>query len=812
MEKETFESIRKKGLLLYEYMRGSHSYGLNTAESDIDTGGVFMSPAEQLLGLGKDYQDQVESETHDDVWFEMNKFMNLLLSSNPTVLESLFIPDDCIIYEHPIMTGLKKHRNKFITKKCFVSFGGYAISQIRKARGLNKKIVNPVTERKEPLDFAYTFFRQGSTKIENWLEHRGLYQKYCGLVNIPNMDMTMGVYYDWGNHFLNENVTYKDLYDAYYYTNEDDTIELIHCLKNTDKYGYSEKEKEDIKKRIEFIQLGNMARFICEFYNVNFEINSSFDKTTFEEWFDKQKPIGYKGMVGEDKLSNELRLSSVSKGEKPICYIYYNKDGYSQHCREYKEYKEWEKNRNPERYKSNLNKNYDCYLDSETEFWTNHGWKKYDEITEEDLLGCFNDNHCIEYKPFINRFKDNYTGEIYTHEDSYTKFSVTPNHKLYLSPCHRSPGNLFSTKYNDKDSNWRLIKVEDYFNNKKSYFHQLKCLNNNQEDNLNYSDDFIKILGMFLSEGSYVYGKNTKEPIAIRISQLDGRCGCEVMKSITTIAYKDYIYDKRGKGIEHTYECRDKNVIDKIKECGVVKSLNKILPEFVFSFSKRQVDILLNTMICGDGTYNKKGHKVYYTHSYKLAKGLHTLLLLNGYNAQFYGGIDGYKHCYPSNFKRKDGIITPSYQIFISKYNNLYSVLNKKMATEHKCGWKIKNVVNEKIVCFETEYGTLITRNDEKIAFHGNSKNMMHSFRLLQMCIEIAKGEGFKADRRGIDREFLLDVKNHKYEYDEIIKMLEEKKEEMDKAIAESTIPDKIDENFVNNLLVDIRKRQLGLK
>ena len=24
--------------------------------------------------------------------------------------------------------------------------------------------------------------------------------------------------------------------------------------------------------------------------------------------------------------------------------------------------------------------------------------QKYDEITEEDLLGCFNDNHCIEYK------------------------------------------------------------------------------------------------------------------------------------------------------------------------------------------------------------------------------------------------------------------------------------------------------------------------------------------------------------------------------------------------------------------------------
>lgn len=70
-----------------------------------------------------------------------------------------------------------------------------------------------------------------------------------------------------------------------------------------------------------------------------------------------------------------------------------------------------------------------------------------------------------------------------------------------------------------------------------------------------------------------------------------------------------------------------------------------------------------------------------------------------------------------------------------------------------------------------------------------DAKNMMHSFRLLQMCIEIANGGTFNADRRGIDREFLLNVKNHKYEYEEIIEMLDKKKEEMDKAISESKIP-----------------------
>ena len=84
-----------------------------------------------------------------------------------------------------------------------------------------------------------------------------------------------------------------------------------------------------------------------------------YHNSEFIVWFEKQKPIGYKGMVGDDGLSTELRLSSVSKGEKPICWVCYNQNGYQKHCIDYKNYKDWEKHRNPVRYQSNLSKNYD---------------------------------------------------------------------------------------------------------------------------------------------------------------------------------------------------------------------------------------------------------------------------------------------------------------------------------------------------------------------------------------------------------------------------------------------------------------------
>lgn len=348
MKKYTFEDIRDKGLLLYEYVRGSVSQGINTPLSDIDHGGVYLAPVEQLLGLGIDYQDEIKSEKGDDDWMELNKFMRLLLKSNPTVLESLFIDDKYVLYEHPIMTEIKKHRNEFITKECFSGFIGYSCEQIKKCRSLKKLFVQPIVERKTVLDFCYTSYKQGSTKIENWLDYRGLKQKYCGLVNIPNMMETIGVYYDWGNHFLNENIHIEELYGAYDNIGTYSTTDIITKMKKSTDDNEKLKLEEDLKK----CHMCNMVEFIMDFYHLD-------DMFALRDWYYEQSPIGYKGIVNEKGTSNELRLSSVAKDERPVCYMTYNKNAFSSHCKDYKEYKDWEKNRNPVRYLQNKGKQFD---------------------------------------------------------------------------------------------------------------------------------------------------------------------------------------------------------------------------------------------------------------------------------------------------------------------------------------------------------------------------------------------------------------------------------------------------------------------
>ena len=314
----TIEELRNSGLIAYEYKRGSHMYHLNTETSDEDFGGVFFCPKKMLLGLRGRYEEQVSDSKSDVVFYEFGRWLELLLKSNPTVLEGLFAPEDCIVGEvHPAVRKILDNRELFLSKECFKTFYGYAVSQISKARGLNKKIVNPVTERKDILDFCYTFNDQGSLPIKKFLAENGLDQKYCGLVNIPNMSdgdsSIYGVYYDFAAYFKFENIDWaRDWYNG---------------NSPYKKFFPSVSEQLSMQKRIE-------------------------DKEFFH----------YGGIDHPDEIekANTVRLSSVPKGEKPICFMAYNKNGYMRHCRDYKDYKEWEKNRNPVRYESNLGHNYDA--------------------------------------------------------------------------------------------------------------------------------------------------------------------------------------------------------------------------------------------------------------------------------------------------------------------------------------------------------------------------------------------------------------------------------------------------------------------
>jgi len=297
MEKITHEYLEKNGLILFETIIGSQAYGTQTPTSDVDKKFVYILPEDCILGTG--YIEQL-NVNKDYVGWEIRRFLELMASNNPTVLELLNSPEDCIITKHPMFDLILEQKDKFITKVCKNSFGGYAVQQIKKAKGLNKKQnweKDKVT-RKDVLDFVYVIKGEKSIPWKKWNKDKEspdgkLYEeKFCGVVNVPNARDLYVVYFDYdANHCFNERIP-------------------------------------------EHMREASKAWRKEEGHSMGY---------------------GYKGLVktGEGANvaeSNQLRLSSIPKGEKPICNIIYNKDSYSTHCKDYKEYQEWLENRNEQRY------------------------------------------------------------------------------------------------------------------------------------------------------------------------------------------------------------------------------------------------------------------------------------------------------------------------------------------------------------------------------------------------------------------------------------------------------------------------------
>lgn len=170
--------------LLLKCISGSRAYGLDTPQSDTDYKGIFLSPKRAFYG--SNFEDQVANETNDIVYYEWKKFIDLLGKNNPTILELLATPADSVLYKHPLIQSLDSV--DFLSKLCCQTFAGYAQSQIKKARGLNKKISNPIEPvRREIPDFCFVIDGMNVIPLTQWLGARNFNDTDCGLVKIPHM-------------------------------------------------------------------------------------------------------------------------------------------------------------------------------------------------------------------------------------------------------------------------------------------------------------------------------------------------------------------------------------------------------------------------------------------------------------------------------------------------------------------------------------------------------------------------------------------------------------------------------------------------
>ncbi|MBK7566987.1 MAG: nucleotidyltransferase domain-containing protein [Bacteroidetes bacterium] len=197
------EQLKKSGTIIFECISGSRAYNLDTQHSDTDIRGVFILPKDQFYGL--EQVDQINNDTNDIVYYELKKFIELLKRNNPNILELVNMPAKYIIYKHPLFDLIKPEM--FLSKLCEQSFVNYAYTQIKKARGLNKKILNPMEKvRKSLIDFCYLYVDNIATPLAGFLQKKGWSQQFCGLSAVTHMQDCFNLFYD-------ENGMYKGVYN-----------------------------------------------------------------------------------------------------------------------------------------------------------------------------------------------------------------------------------------------------------------------------------------------------------------------------------------------------------------------------------------------------------------------------------------------------------------------------------------------------------------------------------------------------------------------------------------------------------------------
>ncbi|MCG8328928.1 MAG: nucleotidyltransferase domain-containing protein [Chitinophagales bacterium] len=297
-----------ENLILLKAISGSQAYGTAIEGSDTDIKGVFLLPKDSFFSFH--YTPQVSDNKNDVVYYELGRFTELLYKNNPNLLELLAIPPDCLLYSHPLMDHYQA--SVFLSKRCYQTFGGYAMAQIKKARGLNKKIANPVDKkRKTPLDFCYVL-KEGSKSypLREWLQAKGWQQEGCGLVNIPHFRDTYALFYDETGNLSFSGIIRKENSNDIALSSIPKGMERT-CLISFNKNGYQSYCK-DYRHYWDWVEKRNELR-----YESTRSHGKNYDSKNMMHTFrllDMAKEIALEGTINVRRPNRDFLLS-IRRGE-----------------------------------------------------------------------------------------------------------------------------------------------------------------------------------------------------------------------------------------------------------------------------------------------------------------------------------------------------------------------------------------------------------------------------------------------------------------------------------------------------------------
>lgn len=182
---------------IFRYTSGSHQYGTNRPDSDVDKRGVFIAPLSSAFDLFQtsfvasgtikqnlqaamdaiELADLPAARNHiqsalvpdrgdlslsvetvhardgDEELQELRKFLKLAADCNPNIIEFLYV-DHLIDISTPVWECIRANRHLFLSKKARWTFAGYAIQQLKRIRIHRNYLLNPPTHKPTRKEFG----------------------------------------------------------------------------------------------------------------------------------------------------------------------------------------------------------------------------------------------------------------------------------------------------------------------------------------------------------------------------------------------------------------------------------------------------------------------------------------------------------------------------------------------------------------------------------------------------------------------------------------------------------------------------------
>lgn len=251
----------------------------------------------------------------------------------------------------------------------------------------------------------------------------------------------------------------------------------------------------------------------------------------------------------------------------------------------------------------------DCY-DQYTEILTDKGWKLFEDLDKTEQVATLNSEGFMEWQKPTDYIVKYRTGQMYQVKSTQVDLIVTPLHKMYVNGIFKQPEDIFNKQVHyKKDAKWKGEEVEFITVLGK----QIKM------------DDWLEFMGYYISEGHTTKRKGDNKKSQSCISQGDKKRD-KIRECLNRLPFK-YTENKNGFWIYNS----DLGAL--LLPLG--KSYDKYIPKELLNLSTRQLNILYEALMYGDGTFNKT-FRQYYTSSIKLANQFQELLLKIGKSGNIY--------------------------------------------------------------------------------------------------------------------------------------------------------------------------------